>query len=112
MLSWRADFGLAGYMEKETCEALAELIVSEGFRTNPDDVAVEKLSCCQVAKEFLDSEYKECPALKDGFLVRPFSIGYIKGWKRSVSLLIVLQGLRELQLGDQLEHHVRATCLV
>ncbi|CAK9088525.1 unnamed protein product [Durusdinium trenchii] len=110
MLSWRSDFGLAGYFEKETCEQLVELIVSEGMRTDPNLVAVEKLACTMPPQEYLDSEYTECqPLLESSSLLRPFSLAYIKGWKRSVALLITLQGIRELQLDQNIEHFIRVT---
>ena len=110
MLSWRSDFGLAGYFEKETCEQLVELIVSEGMRTAPNLVAVEKLACTMPPQEYLDSEYTECqPLLESSSLLRPFSLAYIKGWKRSVALLITLQGIRELQLDQNIEHFIRVT---
>ena len=59
MLSFRADFGLAGYFEKETLEELVQLIFSEGFMSDPDEGSFEKLSCASVCKGFLESPYKE-----------------------------------------------------
>ncbi|CAK9077452.1 unnamed protein product, partial [Durusdinium trenchii] len=110
MFSWRSDFGLAGYFEKEICEQLTELIASEGFRSDPDQVAVEKLSCCSPSADFLVAEYKECRALHSGSsLLRPFSVAYVKGWKRAVALLITLQGIRELSLEDSIDHFLRVS---
>ena len=109
-LSWRADFGLAGYMEKETCEQLIQLILTEGFLSNPDLGAVEKLSCTTVPSEFLQDPYKELPSLVDGSgLIRPFSLAYVKGWKRSVALLICLAGIRDLKLEAEISHEVRVS---
>ena len=42
-----------------------------------------------------------------GHLLRPFSVGYIKGYKRCSVLLITLQGVRELGLEDAIPHHIR-----
>lgn len=33
-----------------------------------------------------------------GLLIRPFSVGYVKGWRRSLAALIVIQGLIELEV--------------
>ena len=44
-----------------------------------------------------------------GALLPPFSIGYCKGWKRSIILLLCLQAVRELNLQDQVPHRIKAT---
>ena len=46
-----------------------------------------------------------------GHLLRPFSVGYIKGYKRCSVLLIILQGVRELGLEDQIPHTIRVAWL-
>ena len=109
MLSFRADFGLAGYFEKETLEELVQLIFSEGFMSDPDEGSFEKLSCASVCKEFLESPYKEMNHFLVGSpLLRPFSLAYVKGWKRSVALLTGLCGIMENQLEEHVGHSLRA----
>ena len=39
--------------------------------------------------------------------MRPWSIGYIKGWKRSLSLLVALQGIKECGLESDIPHRIR-----
>ncbi|CAE7336876.1 unnamed protein product [Symbiodinium sp. CCMP2592] len=110
MLAFRSDYSTSGFIDPEVLERLLELIVSEGFLSNPDLVGCEKLSCTYPPDEYLDEPRRELPALQPGSaLLRPFSIAYIKGWKRAVSLLILLAGVRELGLEDQIPHHVRAS---
>ncbi|CAK9050867.1 unnamed protein product [Durusdinium trenchii] len=48
-------------------------------------------------------------SLPGGHLLPPFSVGYVKGWKRCVVLLIVLQSIRELNLQDEIAHEIKAT---
>lgn len=43
-----------------------------------------------------------------GHMVPPFSVGYIKGWKRSLVLLLCLQGIRELSLESDIAHSIKA----
>lgn len=45
-----------------------------------------------------------------GDLLGPFSVGYIKGFKRCAMLLVTLQGIRELGLEDSVASRVRAPC--
>lgn len=49
--------------------------------------------------------------LDSGNLLRPFSIGYIKGYKRCTALLILLQGIRELNLEDRVPQTIRVSLL-
>lgn len=44
-----------------------------------------------------------------GALLPPFSVGYCKGWKRSVMALITLHGIRELQYDDAIKHGIKVT---
>ena len=45
-----------------------------------------------------------------GQLLRPFSIGYVKGWRRSVAALIVMQGFKELDIDlDTLPRPIRVS---
>lgn len=44
-----------------------------------------------------------------GHLLRPFSIGYIKGYKRCSVLLIVLEGLKELGCDTEVPHSIRVS---
>ena len=102
--------------------------------TDPDLPGTEKISVCQVPNEYLDAKYEELPStiggpflvvkfmafsifilvyysfklLAGGSLLPPFSVGYCKGWKRSVMALIVLQGIRELGLTDAIQHRIKA----
>ena len=48
--------------------------------------------------------------LTGGALLPPFSVGYVKGWKRATMALIVLQAVKELGLADQVPHHVKVSC--
>jgi len=112
MLNWRSDFGLAGYFEKDTLEELIQLEFSEGFCSNPDCGSFEKLSCTSVPKEFLESEYTELPHFLQGSpLLPPFSMAFVKGWKRSVALLTGLCGVMELALETEISHATKATWL-
>lgn len=45
-----------------------------------------------------------------GHLLRPFSIAYVKGYKRCLVLLTILQGVRELNLEDVVPQRIRAPC--
>lgn len=44
-----------------------------------------------------------------GDLLRPFSVAYIKGYKRASMLLITLQGILELKLEDHIPSRVRVS---
>ena len=107
MLSWRADFGTAGLAEPEQFEMLMQLVLSEGFLSDPDMIATEKVSCVRVPECFLTEEYVELPELKED-LIPPFSLGYLKGYRRSLSLLTILAGIRELGLEAEVPSHVKA----
>ena len=48
--------------------------------------------------------------LTGGALLPPFSVGYVKGWKRATMALIVLQAVKELELADQVPHYVKVSC--
>eukprot|EP00435_Cladocopium_sp_Y103_P012151 s3014_g3.t1 len=102
MLSYRQDFGVSGFMDPEIGQLLLELVMSEGFASDPDRVATEKLNLTPVPKAYLDSEYQELPNLKSD-LLPPFSCAYIKGWKRGVTLLTALQGIKELGLEESVQ---------
>ena len=41
-------------------------------------------------------------------MLPPFSCAYVKGWKRGVTLLIALHGIRELGLEGEIPHWVKA----
>lgn len=43
-----------------------------------------------------------------GALLLPFSVGYCKGWKRSVMCLTSLQAIRVLGLESEIPHRVKA----
>ena len=107
MLSWRSDFGTAGLAEPEQFEMLMQLVLSEGFLSDPDLMATEKVSCVRVPDCFLTEEYEELPELKHQ-LIPPFSLGYLKGYRRSLSLLTVLAGIRELELEAEVPNNVKA----
>ena len=79
------------------------------FRTDPNEVGVEKIAGTEVPAAFLEQEYVECRALESATdLLRPFSVGYIKGYKRCSVLLLLLQGIKELNLESDVPHNVRA----
>lgn len=42
---------------------LLELMLTEGFMSNPDQPGVEKLHVCKIPAEFLDAAYTELPSL-------------------------------------------------
>ena len=78
------------------------------FRTNSDDVGVEKIAATQISAQFLEDEYVECRALDAcPNLLRPFSVGYIKGYKRCSIMLLTLQGIRELELEADIPQSIR-----
>ncbi|CAE7294563.1 unnamed protein product, partial [Symbiodinium sp. CCMP2592] len=109
-LGWRSDFGISGMMEPETAELLLELILTEGFLTDPNVVGVEKLGVTLPPPEYLDGGITECPAINLGSaLLPPFSVGYVKGWKRAVCLILALCGIRVLGLEAEVPHHIRVT---
>ena len=108
MFSWRADFGTSGLVEPDNFELLVQLVLSEGFLSDPDLMSVEKLSCCQVPQCFLESEYHEMAPLHQ-HLVVPFSVGYLKGWKRALGLLFSLAAIRELSLESEISNKIRET---
>ena len=49
---------------------------------------------------------------RQGNLLPPFSVAYTKGFKRCTVLLITLQGIRELNLAEEVPHHIKAGHLV
>jgi len=108
MLAFRADFGTSGLADPDTFEQLLQLIMSEGFLSCPDLMSVEKLSCCKVHESFLDREYKEHPPLQQ-HLLPPYSLGYLKGWRRAVGLLTCLCAIRDLSLESEVSHQIRVT---
>ncbi|CAE7389031.1 unnamed protein product [Symbiodinium sp. CCMP2592] len=109
-LGWRSDFGISGMMEPETAELLLELILTEGFLTDPNVVGVEKLGVTMPPPEYLDGGITECPAINLGSaLLPPFSVGYVKGWKRAVCLILALCGIRVLGLEAEVPHRIRVT---
>ena len=46
--------------------------------------------------------------MSGGHLLSPFSIGYVKGWKRSVCLLVVLAIVRKLEIGASIPSNIKA----
>ncbi|CAJ1461739.1 unnamed protein product, partial [Effrenium voratum] len=98
-LAFRCDFGFAGTIDPDETELLVSLILSEGFRTNPDLIGVEKLAVVAPDKALLESPYKPLPRLPSaGDALPPFSVAFVKGWRRSVCALIVAEGVRTLDL--------------
>lgn len=97
---------------------MALLLNACRFRTNSDIAGVEKLAVTLPDSAYLEQTYKQLPCLDDDEglpccfqflhlcfvvlcllgLLPPFSLGYIKGWRRSCAALIVAQGIRELDL--------------
>ncbi|CAK9079952.1 FO synthase subunit 1, partial [Durusdinium trenchii] len=91
---------------------------ADSFRPGPvtdsDLLGVERLAVFMPTDEWLDGTQGglEClPPLEPGSqLLRPFSIGYVKGWRRSVAALIVMQGFKELDIDlDTLPRPIRAS---
>ena len=103
---------------------------------------MEKISCTKVPSEYLDAESVELPPLLEGSvlalsmksrvrsallqpckryyvlafppdgLLPPFSVGYIKGWRRSLMLLVTLAGIRELEIQpEMIGHEILVACL-
>ena len=73
---------------------------------------MEKISATQIPPAYLDKAYNECRPLSSApNLIRPFSVGYIKGYKRCSVMLVTLQGIKELGLADQISQHIRASWL-
>ena len=100
------------------------------FLSDSNVVGGEKINATQIPDAFLETEWEKLPPIlggqalsvaffffqrlcvngccPDGHLLAPFSVGYVKGWKRSVSLLVVLAAVRKLDLGEQIPHNVKA----
>ena len=58
----RTDYGVAGYAEPEEMENLMGLILTEGFRTNSEELAgVERLAFVSPDSAFLESEADSIP---------------------------------------------------
>lgn len=74
MLSWRPDFGTAGVVDPDIFEDLMQLVMCEGFMSNPDLISTEKLSCLRVPECFLTEPYEEMDEFKE-HLIPPFSLG-------------------------------------
>ncbi|CAK9043568.1 FO synthase subunit 1 [Durusdinium trenchii] len=94
-LGYRSDFGLPGMADPYDMCSLIQLVLTQGFRTDPNEGGVEKLTVTQPNKAWLDAPYKELPQLVEGTLP-PFSVAFVKGWRRSLSILIVCEGIRSL----------------
>ncbi|CAL1167352.1 unnamed protein product [Cladocopium goreaui] len=97
-LSWRADFGLSAIIEPDNLVEIVELILLNGFRTDGGTLqGVEKLSVTKPDSAFLESKYKPLPPLPEASdTLPPFSVAYVKGWRRSVSCLIICEAIKEL----------------
>ncbi len=72
--SFRSDLGMSGMIEPDDAVKLLELILAQGFLTDPNMAGVEKMTPTRWQWR--------CHMLP------PFSAGYAKGWKRAVMLLI------------------------
>ncbi|CAJ1371839.1 unnamed protein product [Effrenium voratum] len=116
-LAFRCDFGFAGTIDPDETELLVSLILSEGFRTNPDLIGVEKLAVVAPDKALLESPYKPLPRLPSagqalidaGDALPPFSVAFVKGWRRSVCALIVAEGVRTLDLLEAVSDDYKAS---
>ena len=108
--SWRPDFGTSGLADPDAFELLLQLVLSEGFLSDPNLLATEKVSCLRVPECFLTEEYEELPAYKE-HLLPPFSLGYLKGYRRCLCLLTALAAIRELNLEADIPSHVKASQL-
>ena len=107
MLAWRADFGTSGMVDPEVFEQLVQLVCSEGFLSDPNCIATEKVSCREICQAWLVEPYEPLPELRE-HLVVPFSLAYLKGWKRCLALLFSLGAIRELGLDGQIVNHLKA----
>ncbi|CAK9072657.1 unnamed protein product, partial [Durusdinium trenchii] len=61
MCAWRADTGCSGFFEPDLALMLMELILSEGFLSDPDLPGCEKVAATQIPQEYLDAEYVALP---------------------------------------------------
>ncbi|CAK9105978.1 FO synthase subunit 1 [Durusdinium trenchii] len=93
-LSFRSDFGLPGMSDPFDMCTLIELVLTQGFRTDAN-AGAEKLNVTVPSKAWLEGPYKELPPLVEGIL-SPFSIGFIKGWRRGLAALIICEGVKSL----------------
>lgn len=107
MLAWRVDFGTSGMVEPEVFEQLVQLVCSEGFLSDPNHIATEKVSCREICHAWLEAPYEPLPELRE-HLVVPFSLAFLKGWKRCLALLFSLGAIRELGLEGQIVNHLKA----
>ncbi|CAK9097739.1 FO synthase subunit 1 [Durusdinium trenchii] len=95
---------------------LMELVLSEGFRANPNDPGTEKLAIWPITDAWLQDKYKPLPPLnpadeEDG--PPPFGVAYIKGWRRSLAALICCEGVRSLDIQlDELTDNFKASLKV
>lgn len=65
-LAWRADHGISGVIEPEVCEMLMQLMLTEGFLSDPNTPGVEKLAVTLVPAEFLDGPAPQIEHFLDG----------------------------------------------
>lgn len=94
-------------------QIIADFAESHRFRSDPNEVDVAKVQCTEVPPEFLEAEYKECKPLDAApNLLRPFSVGYIKGYKRCSLLLVVLDGIKTLQLEAEIPRRICVLWLI
>ncbi|CAK9056461.1 Hypothetical protein (Fragment) [Durusdinium trenchii] len=110
----RSDMGLSGFIEPEQLLLLSELYLCDGFKTNSDMAGVERLAIVsKLDSSFLESTYTDLPCLPDaGDLLPPFSVAYVKGYRRSVTALIVAEAVRCLNILDEVSENYKALLLI
>ncbi|CAE7945690.1 unnamed protein product [Symbiodinium sp. KB8] len=116
MMAWRSDAGVSGMIDPEIGHMLMELYVPHepGFARRGKDImhkGAERVCLDYLGFVAAVQRYSVLALPPDG-LLPPFSVGYIKGWRRSLMLLVTLAGIRELEIKPEtIGHEILVACL-
>ncbi|CAL1168291.1 unnamed protein product [Cladocopium goreaui] len=91
-LPHRADYGLRGTSDGEVQHYLAQLVLLNGFQTDPNKPGNEKIVGCSVRTEWLYNKPTTIASsqIGEGSLANPGTLFLVKGWNRSLCCLGVL----------------------
>lgn len=92
-LTWKPDAGFKGYVDPDALSMICELIVCNGFLTNPNLGGVEKLCCSLPVYGMMHTRPQisasEVSASTDASkLVDPLGLLFVKGWMRSLAATV------------------------
>ena len=78
---------------------LTRVSSSPRFVSDPDEGGAEKLFVSDVSSyaSMLEQPYDPMPSI-DPHMLPPFSVGYVKGWRRATSLIAVLAAIKALEI--------------